>query len=156
MAGVRWLDDGEQRAWRGLMVMQDGLAQFLDRQLRRRCGLSSADYEVLAHLSEAPQGRLRSFELGALLRWEKSRVSQHLSRMEQRRLVTRQRCATDQRGAIAAITPLGHDLIVAAAPQHVADVRSAFIDQLTPAQLQVLGDIGEAVRERLTTLERNG
>ena len=39
--------------------------------------------------------------------------------------------------------PAGSDLIVAAAPQHVADVRSAFIDQLTPAQLQVLGDIGD-------------
>ena len=33
--------------------------------------------------------RLRPFELGALLRWEKSRVSQHLGRMEKRGLVTR-------------------------------------------------------------------
>ena len=139
----------------GLMVMQDGLAEFLDRQLRRHCGLSNADYQVLAHLSEAPQGRLRSFELGALLRWEKSRLSQHLSRMEQRGLVARERCATDQRGAFAVITRRGSDLIVAAAPQHVADVRRAFIDQLTPAQLQVLGDIGDAVRERLSTLDRN-
>ena len=59
------------------------------------------------------------------------------------------------RGAYAVITPQGSDLIVAAAPQHVADVRSAFIDQLTPAQLQVLGDIGDAVRERLSMLDGN-
>jgi DNA-binding MarR family transcriptional regulator len=155
MTGVRWLDDDEQRAWRGLMVMQDGLADFLGRQLRRRCGLSNADYQVLAHLSEAPEGRLRSFELGALLRWEKSRVSQHLSRMEQRGLVARERCVADQRGAFAVITRRGSDLIEAAAPQHVADVRRAFIDQLTPAQLQVLGDIGDVVRARLSALERD-
>lgn len=136
--------------------MQDGLAEFLERQLRRRSGLSNADYQVLAHLSEAPEGRLRSFELGALLRWEKGRLSQHLSRMEQRGLVARERCATDQRGAVAVITRRGSDLIVAAAPEHVADVRSAFIDQLTPAQLKVLGDIGDVVRERLGALDRSG
>jgi DNA-binding MarR family transcriptional regulator len=54
----------------------------------------------LAHLSEAPDGQLRPFALGALLRWEKSRLSQHLGRMEKRDLVTRQRCLTDQRGAV--------------------------------------------------------
>ncbi len=64
------------------MKMQDGLSEFLERQLRNRHGLSAADYQVLAHLSEAPEGRLRSFELGRLLRWEKSRLSQHLGRMQ--------------------------------------------------------------------------
>ena len=100
MDEVRWLDEREQRAWRALMVMQDGLSEFLERRLRTRCGLSQADYGVLAHLSEAPEGRLRPFELGRLLRWEKSRLSQHLGRMEKRGLVTREPCATDQRGAV--------------------------------------------------------
>ena len=75
---ARWLDPAEARAWRSLMEMQDGLSEFIERQLRNRCGLSHADYQVLAHLSEAPEGRLRSFELGELLHWEKSRLSQHL------------------------------------------------------------------------------
>ena len=107
MTETQWLDEREQRAWRSLMTMQDGLSEFLERQLRNRCGLSTADYQVLAHLSEAPEGRLRSFELGQLLRWEKSRLSQHLGRMQNRGLVTRERCLTDQRGAIAVITPRG-------------------------------------------------
>ena len=102
MTEPRWLDEREQRAWRSLMTMQDGLSEFLERQLRNRCGLSTADYQVLAHLSEAPEGRLRSFELGRLLRWEKSRLSQHLGRMQNRSLVSRERCLTDQRGAVVA------------------------------------------------------
>ena len=65
MDEARWLDEREQRAWRALMVMQEGLSEFLERRLRTRCGLSQADYQVLAHLSEAPEGRLRPFELGA-------------------------------------------------------------------------------------------
>lgn len=134
------------------MTMQEGLAEFIERQLRNRCGLSRADYQVLAHLSEAPEGRLRSFELGELLRWEKSRLSQHLGRMQTRGLVSRERCLTDQRGAVVAITARGSDLIKAAAPQHVADVRDVLIDHLTATELEMLGAIGDKVRERLAAL----
>lgn len=154
MAEARWLDEREQRAWRSLMTTQNGLSEFIERQLRNRCGLSSADYQVLAHLSEAPDGRLRSFELGGLLRWEKSRLSQHLGRMQTRGLVSRERCLSDQRGAVVAITPRGSDLIEAAAPQHVADVRDVLIDHLTAIEMETLGIIGDKVRERLAALEQ--
>ncbi|MET8002755.1 MarR family winged helix-turn-helix transcriptional regulator [Nonomuraea glycinis] len=153
MTEPRWLDEREQQAWRSLMKMQDGLSEFLERQLRNRHGLSAADYQVLAHLSEAPEGRLRSFELGRLLRWEKSRLSQHLGRMQTRGLVTRERCLTDQRGAVVVITPRGSDLIKVAAPQHVADVRDVFIDHLTAAEMAMLVTLGDKVAERLAALE---
>jgi DNA-binding MarR family transcriptional regulator len=156
MGQVQWLDEHEQEAWRSLMTMQDGLSEFIERQLRNRSGLSTADYQVLAHLSDAPEGRLRPFELGGLLRWEKSRLSQHLGRMEKRGLVSRERCLTDQRGAVVAITPQGSDLIKAAAPQHVADVRDVLIDRLTAPELQMLVTIGDKVRKRLAALEHNG
>lgn len=158
VAGVtvaKGLDKPEQRAWRALMTMQDGLSEFLDRQLRNKCGLSNADYQVLAHLSEAPEGRLRSFELGDLLHWQKSRLSQHLGRMQNRGLVSRERCLTDQRGAVIAITPQGCNVIKTAASQHVADVREVLIDQLSATELETLAAIGDKVRERLATLEHN-
>ena len=136
------------------MTTQNGLSEFLERQLRNRYGLSRADYQVLAHLSEAPGGRLRSFELGKLLRWDKSRLSQHLSRMQIRSLVSRERCRGDQRGAVVVITPQGGDLIEAAAPQHVADVRDVLIDQLTATEMDTLAIIGDKVQHRLAALER--
>ncbi len=153
MTEKRWLEEREDRTWRSLMAMQEGLVEFLERQLRSRCGLSNADFQVLAHLSEAPEGRLRSFELTRLLRWEKSRLSQHLGRMQTRGLVLRERCADDRRGAVIAITARGTELIEAAAPQHLADVRSAFIDQLTAAELAALTAIADKVRARLEALE---
>ncbi len=153
MTEERWLDEREDRAWRSLMAMQEGLAEFLERQLRGRCGLSNADFQVLAHLSEASEGRLRSFELTRLLRWEKSRLSQHLGRMQTRGLVLRERCSDDRRGAVVAITARGTGLIEAAAPLHLADVRSAFIDQLTAAELASLTAIADKVRARLDKLE---
>jgi DNA-binding MarR family transcriptional regulator len=134
------------------MAMQDGLAEYLDRQLRTRSGLSTPDYQVLAHLSEAADGRLRPFELGRLLHWEKSRLSQHLSRMEKRGLVARERCLTDQRGAVIVISPQGRALIEAAAPLHVAEVRNTFIDHLAAEELETLTAIGDKVRKRLGEL----
>ncbi|MGW0874157.1 MarR family winged helix-turn-helix transcriptional regulator [Streptomyces sp. NPDC002740] len=149
----RWLDEREQRAWRGLMAMQDGLSEYIERQLRTRCGLSSADYQVLAHLSETPEGRLRSMDLGRAMRWEKSRLSQHLTRMEKRGLVHRERCQTDQRGAVVVITDQGRTLIDAAAPLHVADVRNVLIDHITPEQLDLLSELGDQVQARLAEIE---
>ena len=156
MAGMsepRWLNDREQRAWRSLMVMQAGISEYLERQLRAHSGMSSADYEVLAHLSEAPDGRLRSFALGRLLRWEKSRLSQHLTRMQKRGLIRREPCPTDQRGAVVVITEPGRALIEKAAPHHVADIRTALIDDATPAQLDLLTELGDQVRARLAQLD---
>ncbi len=153
---ARWLDPEEQRAWRSLREMQDGLSEFIDRQLRNRCGLSHADYQVLAHLSEAPEGRLRSFELGELLHWEKSRLSQHLGRMQKRGLTSRERCRADQRGAVVAITPRGSDLIEAAAPQHVGDVRDVLIDHVTAAELETLVTVAGKVQDRLLALGKGG
>jgi DNA-binding MarR family transcriptional regulator len=153
MTEPRWLDEQEQRAWRGLMAMEESLFAFVDRRLRTACGLSHADYQVLAHLSEAPGGSLRSFELGDLLHWEKSRLSQHLSRMQTRGLVMRERSTADQRGAVVTITAQGGELISTAARQHVTDARDAVIDQLTRAELETLATISDKVRRRLTVLD---
>jgi len=153
MTEARWLDDQEQQAWRSVMAMQEGLREFIERRLRSRGGLSYADYQVLDHLSEAPQGGLRSYELTRLLRWEKSRLSQHLGRMQTRGLLSRKRCLDDRRGAVVAITSRGTELIEAAAPHHAAAVRSAIIDQLTTTELTTLSAITDKVRERLKVLE---
>jgi len=152
MTGARWLDDHEQRAWRSLMTMQADLSQYIERRLRVRDGLSKADYEVLALLAETPPGKLRAFEIGEALRWEKSRLSQHLTRMEGRGLVTREHCPTDQRGTYLALTARGREAIEAAAGPHVADVRAVLLDHVTPAQLEQILELAELVRGRVEAL----
>ena len=125
------------------------LAAALNRQLLRDSALSTADYEVLVVLSETPSGVLRAGELGRATGWEKSRLSHHLKRMVARGLVERRGCITDGRGLMVAITPHGLGTIERAAPGHVEAVRNYVIDLLTPAQLQVLAEVGEAVGTRL-------
>ena len=85
----RWLTEEEQRAWRGLLRMTSQLNARMNRQLLQEYGISLADYEVLVVLSEAPEGRLRVFEVADALAWEQSRVSHQLARMQRRGLVAR-------------------------------------------------------------------
>ena len=145
MVDGRWLDEREQRAWRALQLMQMRLTAELTRQLVTESGLSYQDYLVLVALTDRPDGRMRLFELACVLGWEKSRLSHHISRMEERGLVTRTKCASDRRGAFVVVTGTGREEIEAAAPGHVDAVRRMFVDRLTPRQLDVLREAAEAV-----------
>src|SRR4051812_38071047 len=125
MADPRWLDEREAHAWRQFVFMMSRLRRYLGSELQRETGLSDADYEVLVNLSEAQDGRMRPSELGGAMQWEKSRLSHHLTRMEQRGLVKRAPCKTDSRGAFVQLTPAGRKAIEKAAPRHVEQVRRA-------------------------------
>jgi DNA-binding MarR family transcriptional regulator len=152
----RWLDELEARAWRGYTRMRVELEAALSRELSRHSGLSHADYAVLVELSEDEEGRLRAFQLGRALRWEKSRLSHHLKRMEARGLVRREECAEDSRGSEVVLTAEGRKVIEQAAPAHVEDVRRLMIDHLTPEQLEVLADIAEVVLAGLEAADGEG
>lgn len=150
---TRWLDAREARAWRSYTRMRTQLQAHLARELAGQTGLSDPDYAVLVQLSEAPEGRSRPFQLCQELQWEKSRLSHQLARMAKRGLVTREECESDARGAFVAITAAGRAAIEAAAPSHVADVRRALVDVLSPEQLDALAEVSEAVLDNLGRLQ---
>ncbi|WP_433686983.1 MarR family winged helix-turn-helix transcriptional regulator [Micromonospora carbonacea] len=149
MAGTRWLDDDQQRAWRAYLRMQAEVAARLGRQLQADSGLSFADYGVLVQLAEAPDGRLRPFELQRDLQWEQSRLSHHLGRMQRRGLVDREECPQDARGAFVVLTAAGRAAIEAAAPAHVDTVRRLVFDRLDPDEVRALERIATRVVEGL-------
>jgi DNA-binding MarR family transcriptional regulator len=149
MAEPRWLDSGEMRAWRGYRRMRTLLDLQISRDLGADSGLSDADYDVLSTLSEAPGHRMRLSELAASIFWSVSRLSHHVTRMQQRGLVTRDECPSDGRGAVLVLTDAGWDTIRAAAEQHVASVRRHFIDLLTPEQIEALAGIADKVVDHL-------
>src|SRR4051794_13204592 len=146
---TRWLSEPEQRAWRGLLQMTTRLEAQLNRELQETSGLSLADYDVLVPLSEAPQGRLRVFELASDLGWERSRLSHHLTRMQRRGLVTREDCDADRRGAFVVLTGAGRSAIDQAAPAHVDTVRRLVFDGLSDEHVTALQALTDEVLRRL-------
>jgi DNA-binding MarR family transcriptional regulator len=145
MTDVRWLNEREERAWRALQFMQMRLEARLARQLATDSRLSYPDYLVLVALTDDPDGRLRLFELGEVLGWEKSRLSHHVARMADRGLVKKEKCDSDRRGAFVVVTDQGRNEIASAAPGHVDAVRRLFIERLTPDQLDTITAAAETV-----------
>ncbi len=140
----RWLDEREARMWRGFVAMRRALDQAIEAQLGVE-GLSSADYELLVPLSEAPDHVLRARELCRAAGWERSRLAHQLRRMEQRGLVRRFDCPSDARGTMVELTGAGRDAIEAAAPGHVEVVRRCFVDLLDGAEMDTLAAIADRV-----------
>jgi DNA-binding MarR family transcriptional regulator len=152
MSEPRWLDDREMRAWRGLIGTNRLLFEQINRELSRRSTLSLADYEVLVQLSETPDHRLRMSELAAQSLSSKSRLSHQVSRLEKQGWVRREECPTDRRGAFAVLTDEGFAVLAEAAKGHVEDVRRHLFDQLTPAQVEALGDVTATLNAYLETV----
>jgi DNA-binding MarR family transcriptional regulator len=150
MSDIRWLDPHQLRTWRAYMQMQGRLSARLNRQLQIDSGLSLADYEVLANLTDVTDGRLRAYELQQRLQWEQSRLSHHLTRMQRRGLVGREGCTDDGRGAFVVLTEEGRAAIEAAAPGHVDTVRRLFFDGLDPDQVALVEQLCRRVLDRLT------
>jgi DNA-binding MarR family transcriptional regulator len=139
----------ELRTWRAFVETADDLRSALASRLQSESGLSSGDYAVLLALTEAVNTNMRSSELATHIGWERSRLSHHLRRMEDRELIRRNACLTDNRGAEITLTRLGAETLRRASAPHMHAVRELFIDALTPAQLVAAGDIANALHAHL-------
>jgi DNA-binding MarR family transcriptional regulator len=140
------LDRREADMWRAFNDMRRSLDKVIERQLTG-AGLSTADYNLLVPLSEAPGDELRARDLGHHVGWDRSRLSHQLRRMEQRGLITRHDCPTDARGTMIKLTPAGRKAVESAAPGHVETVRRYFVDLLTPEEMDRLTAISARVRD---------
>jgi DNA-binding MarR family transcriptional regulator len=140
----KWLSPTEMAAWRRYIVASRRLIEALDTDLDQH-DLSMADYEILAQLSDAPDRRMRMAELAEIAMLSRSRLSHRMKVMEEAGWVRREACPDDKRGFFAVMTPKGWKAIVAAAPDHVASVRSRFVDKLSKADQIVLAEIFERV-----------
>ena len=149
VADTRWLDDGEQRAWRAFLGASRLLLDTLDRELQHDAGMPHTYYEILVRLSEAPQRRLRMSELADAMLGSRSRLSHAVTRLEEAGWVRRTECPTDRRGQFAVLTQEGHRVLAAAAPGHVDGVRRHLLDALSAEQVDQLAAIGEAVLRNL-------
>ncbi len=145
----RWLDEREARVWHAYLDLNRELHGVLERRLTADSALSNADYSLLVPLSEAPDGLMRSRELGAQVGWERSRLSHQIGRMEKRGLVAREECPEDARGSMVRLTPAGRTAIESAAPAHVAAVRHYLFDVLTDEEVDVLGQAFTRVLDRI-------
>ena len=148
-AQPRWLTDEEQRTWRAFMHATTLLEDHLDRQLQRDAGMPHIYYGLLVQLGEAPRRRLRMTELAMNAKITRSRLSHAIARLEKNGWVRREDCPSDKRGQFAVLTDEGFEVLSRIAPGHVAAVRQALFDRLTPQQRDALGEAMRIIAEGL-------
>lgn len=146
---VRWLDQDEMTAWLRLIAVAERLPGLLDSQLRRDCGLTHYEYQVLAMLSDAPGRTLRMTQLGLQTNATLPRLSHVVRRLEDRGLVERAEAPEDRRASNARLTDEGYAALEVAAPGHVATVRRLVLDPLSREQLAGLADALAAILGRV-------
>ena len=132
-------------AWRILLTAHSKLMARLDTALLDSQGLSLPDYEVLVHLSEAPDGRLRMADLAERINLSPSGLTRRLDGLVKLNWVERVRCTEDRRGMYAVLLSEGRTHLEKAAPDHVEQVRHFFIDLLSRRQLADLAKALEPV-----------
>lgn len=142
----QWLNPAEMKAWRSYIIASRHLLEALDTDLNGH-DLSMPDYEILAQLSDAPERRLRMSELAEITLLSRSRLSHRMKVMEKAGWVKREACPSDKRGFFAVMTPKGWKAIVSAAPDHVASVRTRFVDHLSTQEQVVLAEIFSRIEE---------
>lgn len=134
------LNPEEMHIWHIWKTLYSGVYNQIIQEISAKSGLSEADFSVLSRVSELGSGRLRQQELAGSLQWSKSRLSHHLTRMEERKLIKRQPL-DDEPIVIVVLTDEGKAAIELARPVHAEAVRRFLLDRLTPQEMEVISSL---------------
>ena len=152
---MRWLTAAEVGSWLSVVRLMTWLPWSIDQQLRRDANLGMAEYQVMARLSQSRGRTLRMSALADLANASLSRLSHLITRLERRGLVRREPDPADGRFTNAILTDEGFRTLAAAAPVHVAHVRSLVIDVLSPEQLRRMGLAADRIMSHIDTSKIN-
>jgi DNA-binding MarR family transcriptional regulator len=152
---VEWLTAAELDSWLSLVRLMTWLPWSIDQQLQRDSNLRIVEYQVLAMLSNSPERKMRMSVLAQITNASLSRLSHLVKRLEERGLLRREPDPADGRFTNAILTDKGFRTLAAAAPGHVAHVRSLVIDVLSPEQLRRIGQAADRIMSRIDTSEIN-
>jgi DNA-binding MarR family transcriptional regulator len=139
------LSEGERRAWRGLVRAHACLAKRLDAELEAAHGLPLSSYEVLHHLREASEARMRMAELAQQAQLSRSGLTRLVDRLEREGLLQRCSCHHDARGSYACLTDAGRARLEQASVTHLAVVHEQFFSHFSELELQRLADMWERI-----------
>jgi len=136
----------EEQAWSGLVRAHAAVARALDQRLQGERGWSLTHHDVMSQLSGAG-GRLPMTELAARVGLSPSRISRVVDQLQHAGLLARDGCPEDGRITYARLTDPGRDWLAGACATYRDELRTRFLDRLTPEQVAVLGEVWRALTD---------
>lgn len=137
MEEPRWLDETQQQAWRGLLVLFNRGMPVLERTLKEH-DLLLVHYAILVALSESPADTMRLADLADAANLSQSRLTHRLPVLIERGDVSVDQDPQDGRGKNATLTESGRHRLEAVAPLHAGNVQRLVFDHLDPAETDCL------------------
>ncbi|MGQ0520828.1 MAG: MarR family winged helix-turn-helix transcriptional regulator [Actinomycetota bacterium] len=131
-------DDRQLAAWRAFIRAHATVMDRLDHELQQEQDLPLTWYEVLLHLGNATDDRLRLNELASVLLLSRSGITRLVDRLVAAGLVERQTCPTDRRGAYAVLTAEGRARLRKAAPVHLRGIEEHFAVHLDAGEVDAI------------------
>jgi DNA-binding MarR family transcriptional regulator len=129
-----------------LLEAAGGLSAKLGTQLADH-GLASAEFEVLLRIARTPGQAMRMTDLAAQTLLTTSGITRVVDRLERDRLVERQACPTDRRGAFAAITAAGLARLDDVLPRHIELIDTWLTSRLAESDLEAFLGYLRAIRD---------
>src|SRR5260221_7081257 len=120
------LTAAQQRAWLAFMRLRLRLTYEMSRQLQAETNLSLSDYDVLNALRYEPEGRTQITALAIRIGWERSRLSHHLRRLENRELVELRTAPADRPATEGILTALRWAQITQTSTRHAEIIHRLF------------------------------
>ncbi len=116
--------------WHAWKLASETVRTRIAADITAATGLSDPDFGVLTRVVEVGGGRMRQNRLGELMGYHRSRLSHHLSRMEERGLIRREPAGS---GMDVVATKAGREAVDQARPVHATAVRQHLIAPLSQA-----------------------
>jgi DNA-binding MarR family transcriptional regulator len=139
----------ELDTWVRFLRAHSSIVGKLNAELVADHGLTINDFEVLLHLSWAPDHAMRRVDLASSVLLTPSGITRLLDGLERSGFVTREACATDRRVVYAKLTPTGSEKLAQARETHLAGVHRLFVERFAPDELASLS----VLLERLPGVE---
>src|SRR2546425_12849831 len=124
--------------WKQFLRAHRQLTGVLGAELEQERGLPLGWYEVLLHLANAPDNRLRMGDLADAAMLSPSGLTRLVDRMVDAGLVARAPCPSDPRVLSALLMPAGRATLRRAAPTHLRGIDEHFARMLTDEEVAVM------------------
>lgn len=133
----------ELEAWRNFRYMVEETSLSVSRALFSATGMSGGQFGILSILAEAPKNTMRQQELADAMRWDRTRLSHVLTRMQSRGWI--KRIKVERQGTLILMSQAGKAEQQNAAPVLARIVKECFLNRLSQVQLESLTDVQRAL-----------
>jgi DNA-binding MarR family transcriptional regulator len=139
--GTRTATPSRLDSWVSFLRAHAAITRERSAQLQREHGLTLNDYEVLLHLSHAPEHSLRRVDLAERVVLTASGITRLLEGLEAAGYVCKRHCESDARVTYAQLTEPGLTKLRDAATTHLRGVDELFLGRYSDLELLTLADL---------------